>query len=90
MQAKTIALDLANESDFEFYHMIKSESSSVYWSGFGSSPNKESLREHYMTLLKTKSRDLYILKESDIRIGYLCVDKDYGNLEAEISYGVSE
>ncbi|EPA5447437.1 TPA: GNAT family N-acetyltransferase [Vibrio cholerae] len=89
MNVDHLTLVLADKSDFTFYHAMKSESQSIYWSGFSSAPDRTRLLEHYTAMLNYEDRDIYIFKEHDVRIGYLCVDKDRLNNTAEISYGVS-
>ncbi|POC28647.1 N-acetyltransferase [Vibrio vulnificus] len=89
MNVDHLTLVLADKSDFTFYHAIKSESQSIYWSGFSSAPDRTRLLEHYTTMLNNENRDIYIFKEHDVRIGYFCVDKDRLNNTVEISYGVS-
>lgn len=89
MNVDHLTLVLADKSDFTFYHSIKSESQSIYWSGFNTAPDRTRLLEHYTAMLNNENRDIYILKGNNVRIGYFCVDKDCLNNTVEISYGVS-
>lgn len=89
MNVDSLALVLADKSDFDFYYAIKSESQSVYWSGFSAAPEKANLLDHYMAMLSNEHRLTYILKDCDVRLGYLCVDKDPLDSTVEISYGIS-
>lgn len=89
MHVDSLTLVLADKSDFAFYYAIKSESQSIYWSGFSVAPDKTHLLEHYMAMLNNENRVTYVLKEYDMRLGYLCVDKDPLNSTVEISYGIS-
>ena len=88
MNIDHLALDLAKESDFCFYHQIKSEIRGIYWSGFSGPPCRIHLLEHFNAMLSGRNRGIYILKGRDMQLGYLCVDKDHLNSTVEISYGV--
>ena len=89
MKPDNLSLVLADNSGFEFYYAIKSESQSIYWSGFSVAPDKTHLLNHYTSMLHNKSRLTYFLKELEIPLGYLCIDKDLPNRTCEISYGIS-
>lgn len=89
MNIDHLTLVLADQSDFAFYHAIKSENRSIYWAGFNAAPDRTRLLEHYTEMLKNKNRVFYILKGNQVRMGYFCGDKDRLNNTVEISYGVS-
>ena len=83
-------LELAMSSDFDDYLCLKSEPSNIYWSGFSSAPEREKLKQHFLAALNNKTRDVYLLKESEKVIGYLYIDYLLEGNTAELAYGISE
>lgn len=80
---------LASEDDFDGFFSLKSEAENIYWSGFGSVPDKCRLKNHFLSAIKSDSRDFYILFYDDRAIGFMYIDYDPAEYVAEIAYGIS-
>lgn len=89
MNCDQLTFTLADQSDFPFYYAIKAESSNIYWSGFHAVPDKTNLLVHFMAMLSNEYRFIYVLKESNVQVGFLSIDSNSLNSTFEISYAVS-
>ncbi|MGF1710742.1 GNAT family N-acetyltransferase [Vibrio kagoshimensis] len=83
-------LELASEPDFDAYLSLKSEPANIYWSGFEEAPNASKLFSHFQMAINSTTRDIYLLKTTDLVVGYLYVDHLPKDKTVELAYGVSE
>lgn len=99
MYFSELTIKPATAGDFEFYYMLKCEQENIYWSGFRSAPEKDSLHMWFMHKLEyTGTRDnyrLYIISASIgqliVKVGYLSIHKsDRCENGCEISIGIAE
>lgn len=76
--------------DFEDYYHIKSDKSSVLWSGFEAGPEKTALKSHFQKLLSSDNLQIYYLKNriTDGLIGYVQTVSD--KEEIEVSHSILE
>lgn len=83
-------LSMARADDFEFYYRLKSEPSSVYWSGFSGQPDKASLRGFWNKNIEIQNneRQILILFKNDDPLGY--VQANFYNNSIELSMGILE
>ena len=83
---------LAEEQDFDFYYKLKCDKENVYWSGHSNIPDKEKLREWYLTNIKRNDRFFFIFFNGEIAedvIGYLYLDLVKGKSDLiDNGYGV--
>ncbi|MDN3700470.1 hypothetical protein ACFFUO_00825 [Vibrio artabrorum] len=71
MKKMNLELKLANNEHFDDFLRLKSELRNIYWSGFGEAPKRENLEQHFRSAIESSARELYLLLEKNIVIGYL-------------------
>ncbi len=80
----------ATLNDFDFYYRLKCEESSIYWSGFSNSPNRNQLYTFWQTIIDGSivGRTIYILSVDFSPVGYVQVVEENGRLG--LSMGIVE
>ena len=69
-----ITLRRATLVDFDFFLAVKSGTSDIYWTGHEAPPEREVLREFFVTQLGSATRTVFICEADGEPVGYLYLD----------------
>ena len=79
---------VADLDKFNEYYELKSEPSSVYWSGFESPPNYKAFKKHYINELARDDRVIFFLYIEGDFAGYIAIDFCDKTKVTETAHGV--
>jgi len=79
---------VASLENFDDFFKIKSEPSSIFWSGFDSYPNYSTFKEHYKNELSRNDRVIIFLYDDSEIAGYIAIDYLEGVNAVETAHGV--
>jgi RimJ/RimL family protein N-acetyltransferase len=69
-----VKLRRATLADLDFFLAVKSGAADIYWTGHAAPPDREDLREFFVTQLRSATRTVFVCEGDGEPVGYLYLD----------------